>query len=320
MGRLHARVYSQMPGVELVGVYDANKSAAQETAAEYKTTVAGSIDELIERVRAVSIVVPTSAHLKTAEPFLKRGIACLIEKPLAGTSDEARKIVALASAHHATLQVGHIERFNPVVRAMLDLRIAPGFIEVTRISPLSFRSIDVGVVLDMMIHDIDIVLQLAKSNVEHIDATGVSVIGDAEDICNARLKFANGCVANITASRLSMKTERKLRAFGPDAYVSIDYQKKYGISIRKAGNVDEIRNVVSKIRTGEIADLSDVNYTDLVDVQELQIDDVEPIRAELEAFVRSVIDGTQPVVTGQDGLAAVDVAERIVKAMSKQSV
>src|SRR5213076_2943171 len=145
---------------------------------------------------------------------------------------------------------------------------------------------DVGVVLDMMIHDIDIVLKLARSPVERIDAVGVSVIGGGnEDICNARLTFANGCVANITASRLALKTERKLRVFSADAYVSIDYQKKYGIMARRSGNLDAIRSAVHKIRTGEIADLSDLNYQDLVQIEELQIDDVEPLRAELESFV-----------------------------------
>ena len=319
MGRLHARVFSQMPRVKLVGVYDANTEAAEETAEKYGT-VAAPLDALLQQTKAVVIAVPTTHHLATATPFLERGIACLIEKPLAGNSAEGRAIVDLAARHKAVLQVGHIERFNPAVRAMLELKIVPGFLEVTRISPLSFRSIDVGVVLDVMIHDIDIVLQLANSPLKQVDAVGVNVIGDAEDICNVRLKFENGCVANLTASRLSMKTERRLRAFSSDTYVSLDYQKKYGLAIRKSGNVDKVRDVVRQIRAGEIEDLSEVNYTELVDVQELSIDDVEPLRAELEAFVDSVTLGTPPVVSGTDGLAAVEVAERIVQTMSKAAV
>lgn len=319
MGRLHARVFSQMPRVKLVGVYDANEEAAEETAEQYATTAA-SLDTLLAQVKAVVIAVPTTHHLATATPFLERGIACLIEKPLAGNSNEARQIAGIAARHNAVVQVGHIERFNPAVRAMLDLKIVPGFLEVTRISPLSFRSIDVGVVLDVMIHDIDIVLQLANSPLKSVDAVGVSVIGDAEDICNVRLRFENGCVANLTASRLSMKTERRLRAFSSDTYVSLDYQKKYGLAIRKSGNVDKVRDVVRQIKAGEIEDMSQVNYTELVDVQELTIDDVEPLRAELEAFVDSVTNGTPPVVTAADGLAAVEVAERIVESMSKSAV
>ena len=320
MGRLHARVYGQMPEVKLVGVYDANAESAQETAEEYDTTAFASIDALCEQVKAVTIAVPTTHHLETARPFLQRGIACLIEKPLAGNSDEARQIMQLGQTHNAVVQVGHIERFNPAVRAMLDLNIVPGFMEITRISPLSFRSIDVGVVLDMMIHDIDIVLQLARSEVVSIDAVGVSVVGQQEDVCNARVKFANNCVANFTASRLSMKTERRLRAFSSDTYVSLDYQKKYGIVIRKSGNLEKVREVVSQIRSGEIEDFSQLNYTELVDVQELEITDVEPLRAELEAFVSAVRRERQPVVSAADGLQAVQLAERIVSSMVKSAV
>ena len=319
MGRLHTRVFSQMPRVKLIGVYDANAEAAEEAAEQYGTAVA-SMEQIADQAKAVVIAVPTTYHLATATPLLERGIACLIEKPLAGNSGEARQIAGIAARHNAVVQVGHIERFNPAVRAMLDLNIVPGFMEVTRISPLSFRSIDVGVVLDVMIHDIDIVLQLAASPLKQVDAVGVSVIGDAEDICNARLTFENGCVANLTASRLSMKTERRLRAFSSDTYVSLDYQKKYGLAIRKSGNVEKVREVVKQIRSGEIDDLSQVNYTELVDVTELNIDDVEPLRAELEAFVDSVTQGKPPVVSASDGLAAVEVAERIVKSMTKSTV
>jgi len=209
--------------------------------------------------------------------------------------------------------VGHIERFNPAIRAMSRLQIHPRFLEVTRISPMTFRSIDVGVVLDMMIHDIDIVLNLAESTVSKIDAVGVSVIGEVEDICNARLTFANGCVANLTASRLAMRTDRRMRVFCTDAYVSIDYQKRHGTVIRRGGNIDAIRQAVAQIRSGQIEDLSQLNYKDLVHIEELQIDDVEPLRAQLDAFVDTVRNGSRPVVSAEDGLHAVEVAQRIVK-------
>jgi predicted dehydrogenase len=318
MGRLHARVYSQMPQVKLVGVYDANPEAAAEAAEQYDTKAFTDLGELLGQVSAVTIATPTVTHLEMARACLSRRVPCLIEKPLAKDSHEARQIVELSREHGTLVQVGHIERFNPAVRAVGRLKMSPRFIEVTRISPLTFRSIDVGVVLDMMIHDIDIVLKLSGSKVSRVDAIGVSIIGNVEDVCNARLEFENGCVANLTASRVALKTERKLRVFSPDAYVSLDYQKKYGIIAQKSGNLEAIRNAVGKIRRGEIEDLSDLNYQDLVNVEELQIDDVEPLRAEQEAFVGAVAGKGPSEVSAEDGLAAVEVAERIVGAIKPE--
>ena len=315
MGRLHARVYSEMPQVELVGVYDANPDAAAAAAGEDGGRAAATIDELLPQVRAVSIAVPTRFHAEVAEACIGRGVACLVEKPLAKDVNDARRIADAARRAGTTVQVGHIERFNPAIRAMTSLGIVPRFIEVTRISPMTFRSIDVGVVLDMMIHDIDIVLRLAGCPVARVDATGVSVIGDVEDICNARLTFENGCVANVTASRLALKTERKLRVFSRDAYVSLDYQKRYGIVARRTQNLDAIRSAVGKIRAGEIKDLSELNYAEIVNFEELKIDDIEPLRAELDSFVLAIRDGTRPEVTVEDGLAAVETATRIVEAI-----
>ncbi len=313
MGRLHARVYSQMPRVKVMGVYDASEDAAAAVADEFAVPLAKTLGQLLESVDAVTIAVPTKYHLEMAEQCIPRKIACLIEKPLAKDVAEAKKIVELAKQYGVTVQVGHIERFNPAIRAMSRLDIQPRFLEVTRISPMTFRSIDVGVVLDMMIHDIDIVLRLANSTVSKIDATGVSVLGEVEDICNARLTFANGCVANLTASRLAMKTARNLRVFSNDAYVSIDYQKRHGIVVRRSGNIEAIREAAAKIRSGEIEDLSQLNYADIVHIEELKIDDVEPLRAELDAFVDAIISGSRPVVSAEDGLHAVEVARRIVE-------
>jgi predicted dehydrogenase len=320
MGKLHARVYSQMPSVRLVGIYDVDTERAADVAEEYHTKAYTNLAELAGDVAAVTLAVPTNFHLETAKPFLEKSVACLIEKPLARNSAECRAIQSLAMEHHALVQVGHIERFNPIIRSMSRLEISPRFMEVTRISPLTFRSIDVGVVLDMMIHDIDIVLTLARSPVAKIDAVGVSVIGLVEDICNARLTFANGCVANLTASRLALKTERKLRLFSPDSYVSLDYQKKYGIVARRSGNLDAIRTAVDKIRAGEIDDLSQLNYADLVSVEELKIDDTEPLRAELDSFIEAITQKRRPVVSVEDGLAAVDVAERIVAQIGQEKL
>jgi predicted dehydrogenase len=319
MGRLHARVYSEMPTVRLVGVSDVDAERACEVADEFKCDVL-AIEDLPSEVKAVSIAVPTVSHVAVAERCMNRGIACLIEKPLAKDVTEGRRIVDCAKRTGMVVQVGHIERFNPAVRAMSRLGIKPRFIEVTRISPMTFRSIDVGVVLDIMIHDIDIVLQLADSPVAKIDAIGVSVIGSVEDICNARLTFENGCVANVIASRLAMKTERKLRIFSPDAYVSLDYQKKYGIVARRSHNLNAIRDAVAKIRSGQITDLSELNFADLVQIEELVIDDIEPLRAQLDAFVEAVTTGAAPPVSAQDGLAAVETATRIVEAIAAQSL
>lgn len=316
MGRLHARVYSQMPTVKLVGVCDANPESAETAARDYNTAAFAAAEDLLERVSAVTIAVPTEHHLRVAEPFLKRGIACLIEKPLAKTVDQARRIIELAREGGAMVQVGHIERFNPAIRAVERFNIRPEFLEVTRISPMTFRSIDVGVVLDMMIHDIDIVLNLARSKVASVAAVGVSVIGDVEDVCNARVTFENGCVANLTASRLAMRTERKLRIFSRDAYVSIDYAKRVGTIIHRSGNLNAIRDAAAKIRSGEVEDLSQLNYQELVKIEELRSDDVEPLRAQLDAFVHAIQTNTKPVVTAEDGLAAVETARKIVESIS----
>src|SRR5262245_45222051 len=204
MGQRHARVYSQMESVRLVGVHDADPDVAAMVVEKYGGEVFRKVEDLAERVSAATIAVPTQHHAFVAEPLLRRGVACLIEKPLAKDVDEARQIVQWAKEHNAVVAVGHIERFNPAIRSMTRLGISPRFIEVVRISPLTSRSIDVGVVLDMMIHDIDIVLNLAQSEVTRVDAIGVGVlggVGGVEDVCNARLTFANGCVANLTASR-----------------------------------------------------------------------------------------------------------------------
>jgi predicted dehydrogenase len=316
MGRLHTRVYSQMPGVNLVGVYDHVPETAAAVAESYSCKAFENVDHLLEKVRAVTIAVPTAFHAGMAQACLTRDISCLIEKPLAKDVADAQHIVDHAARSKAVVMVGHIERFNPVMRAVGNLDIRPRFIEVVRISPMTFRSMDVGVVLDMMIHDIDIVLRLAGSKVSRIDAIGVSVIGNVEDICNARLTFENGCVANMTASRLALKTERRMRLFSPDAYVSLDYQKKYGLIARRGKNIEAIREAAQRIRSGEVTDLSELNYADLVNVEELQIDDIEPLRAELESFIGAVRSGNKPEVTVEDGLAAVETATRIVESIA----
>ena len=317
MGRLHARVYTEMSDVNLFGVYDANHEKAKDVAEEFGCKAFTNLRDLLPQVAAASVCVPTNHHGALAEPFLKRGVACLIEKPLAKDVFDARKIVEASHKYFAIVQVGHIERFNPAILAMQRLNIQPRFIEVTRVSPLTFRSIDVGVVLDMMIHDIDIVLKLARSKVARIDAVGVSVTGappSPEDICNARLTFENGCVANMTASRLALKTERKLRVLSSEAYVSVDYHRKNGVAIVKNANLDVLK-LAAERKIEDLAQLAGTDFSKLVKVEPLVVDDIDPLRAELEAFLQSVRTGAPPAVTADDGVAAVELAEQIVASL-----
>lgn len=320
MGRLHARTYAQLPQAKLVGVFDADPLAAQATAREYGCRPFSQLEELLPNVAAVTIAAPTQFHLDVAETCLRHGVACLIEKPLARNVAECEKIVGWSKEFGVPVQVGHIERFNPAMRAMQKLNVEPRFMEVIRISPLTFRSLDVGVVLDMMIHDLDIVLKLANSRLVKVDASGVSVAGGAEDICNARLTFENGCVANITASRLALKTERKVRAFCPGAFVSIDFGKRTGVVVHGSTSLRAVRETADRVRGGQIKDLSQLKYTDLVKVEPLVIEELDPLRAQAESFIAAVREKRTPEVTAEDGLAAVAAAERIVAAMEPQEV
>lgn len=329
MGRHHARVYAEMEGVELVGVVDANLDRAKEIAAQHGCQAFATEQELLDAgVDAVSIAVPTTFHLKSAEPFLKAGVACLIEKPLAGDAAEAEQIKRIAEEHGTCLMVGHIERFNPIMRAMQSAAatnsepITPRFMEVHRVSPMTFRSLDIGVVMDMMIHDLDVVLMLMDGREpDEIQASGVAVVGEYEDLCNARLVWnipeddgGGQCVANITASRLAMKTERLTRITGEGGYIKIDYAAKSGMMIRKTANEIQMREVRDQIRSGK--DLTDVDWTELINIEPLAIDDGEPIVKEIEAFLEAVKTGERPAIDAEAGFANVHTAERIVKAIN----
>ncbi len=318
MGRLHARVYSQMREVKLVGVFDADPDTAASVANEYGCRPFLELTDLLPLVKAVTIATPTRFHAAVAEPCLQHGIACLIEKPLARDTAECQRIVDWVRQYDVPVQVGHIERFNPALRAMRTLGLKPRFMESIRISPMTFRSLDVGVVLDMMIHDIDIVLKLADSPLARVEASGFSAIGGVEDICNARLTFQNGCVANLTASRLALKTERKLRAFCPGAFVSIDFGQRTGVAIHGNPSLPAIRDIAARVRSGEIKDPSKIRYANLVRVEPLVIESIDPLRTQLESFIAAVREHRTPEVTAEDGLEAVKVAERIVQAIVPQ--
>ncbi|MCC6426630.1 MAG: Gfo/Idh/MocA family oxidoreductase [Phycisphaerales bacterium] len=327
MGQHHARVYSTMAGCSLVGVVDANDDRRGVIADKFDTAPMSSVAELLSAgVDCVSIAVPTTHHYAAAEPLLKAGVACLIEKPLAGDAATARKLKDLAESTGSVLMVGHIERFNPVMRAMQKATqagdpIVPRFLEIHRVSPMTFRSVDVGVVMDMMIHDLDVVLMLMDGQEpDEIQASGVAVITKHEDICNARLtwrkaRIAGGrtVVANITASRLALKTERIARITGENCYVKIDYGAKTGTLIRKVANEIQMQEVQEQIGAG--ADLTHLKWHELVNIEPLTVDDAEPIVAEITAFIEAVRTGTRPPIDAEAGFANVRTAERIVQAI-----
>ncbi|HDZ22837.1 hypothetical protein LCGC14_0203350 [marine sediment metagenome] len=316
MGKLHARVLNDMTDVELVCVVDINQATAKAVAKQRGCKALFDPAEAVDMVDAAVIAVPTVKHLEAARPFLEAGKSLLIEKPLADTAAAAKELLDLAQTHNASVQVGHTERFNPAVLSMQKYDIHPKFIEAHRISPFTFRSADIGVVFDMMIHDLDLVLMMASGGVDRIDAVGVNVLGRHEDICNARLSFGDGCVANVTASRLAIKTERKMRIFSENAYVSVDYGRKLGIVVTKEANLD----LIQMARTMDLDDLAElaesVDYRSLLKIEELTIDEsVEPLRRQAEAFRRTVIEGAPPVVSAADGFAAVQLATDIVQAV-----
>ncbi len=317
MGAIHAKVYSQLPQSDLVAVVDVDQAKATQLAQTYGCRAFTDCAEILDKVDAVTIATPTTTHLQIAKPLLYHRIPVLIEKPLASSVREGRKIVSLARRRDTVVAVGHSERCNPVVQAMKRFSIEPRFIEAHRVSPYPFRSTDVGVVLDVMIHDIDIVLSLANSKIRRVDAVGVNVIGNSEDICNARVTFDNGCVANLTASRLALKTERRVHVFTPQAYLSVDYLKKTGIVIK----TDPNKNVVEWIRTQQQRDdfnPASVNWLDLLHIEPLEIDDKEPIRLEQEAFLRAIQDRSfRPEVSAEEGLAALRCAQKILRAVRK---
>lgn len=317
MGAIHAKVYKQLPQSKLVAVVDIDAGRAKRLAGKYKCSSATSCEDILDKVDAVTIATPTSTHLELAKIFIENNIAVMIEKPLAVDAEEGRAIVALAKNHGCLVAVGHSERCNPVVQAMKRLDIEPKFIEAIRISPYPFRSTDIGVVLDVMIHDIDIILSLAASKIKKVDAVGVSVIDEEEDICNARIVFENNCIANLTASRLALKTERKVRVFSRQAYLSLDYLKKSGTIIKANPNIDVVEKVRSLKKGGKF-DLLKVNWPDLLQIEKLKIDDKEPLRLEQESFLMAVADrGLKPEVSAEEGLAALQCAEEILASVKK---
>jgi len=290
IGGNHARIYAEMPQASFVSIYDTDAARAEEISRPFQVSPAVSLDEFAGKVDAASIATPTRTHFEIAHALLARGKHLLIEKPITDNTAEARELSRLAAEKQLVLQVGHVERFNPVLSALEDHLTHPRFIEAHRLSPYPNRSTDIGVVLDLMIHDLEIILHLVHSPVESIDAVGVPVLSRGEDIANARLRFADGCIANITSSRISPERMRKIRVFQEDAYLSLDYQSQSGEIYRR--------------RDGQIA-------REAVPIQK-----EEPLRQQLAAFVECAATGGEPRVSGSHAAAALELAVEITQRLS----
>lgn len=301
LGQIHAKIYHEMENVELVMLADTHLDTVTALGEQYGCAATDNYLQLIDKVDAVSIVVPTSAHYDVAQPFLEAGIATLLEKPIAATVDEARRLVDLASQNDAPFLIGHLERYNPALRAVVEKVTDPKYIEVHRLGTFVERATDVDVITDLMIHDLDLVLSLVDEEVEEVQAIGASVITDHVDLANVRLSFPGGAVANITASRVSNKRFRRFRVFGPEGY--------YGINL-----MDQELDVVTK---GETADGD--QFAGL-DVEHIVFDTEQPLQVELAHFVEVANGNSMPMVTGLQGLRALELANQIQSIMREPVV
>jgi predicted dehydrogenase len=287
IGKNHARLYAETEAVDFAAIYDTDATTARDVAQQYGVRATNSLEEFSELIDAASVATPTNSHFAIAQPLLEKGKHLLIEKPIAENTAEASHLAELAVQRQLVLQVGHVERFNPVLSALEARLTHPRFIEAHRLSPFPNRSTDIGVVLDLMIHDLEIILHLVRSPVQTIDAVGVPVLSPREDIANARLRFENGCVANITSSRISPERMRKIRVFQEDAYLSLDYQNQTGEIYRKVGGG--------------------------IERAEVEIEKEEPLKRQLLSFIECARAGLQPKVSGFEATAALELAVEITK-------
>lgn len=294
LGKFHAEKYASLDDCELVAVVDINEEAAKSVADKHGVQVLTDYQSLLGNVDAVSIVVPTSLHFAVSHDFLNTGTHVLVEKPMTVTVEEADELIAIAHKKNVILQVGHLERFNPAVMGLEQMEDKPLFIESHRLSPFNPRANDVSVVLDLMIHDIDIILALVGSEVERIDASGTAVLTQGTDIANARLTFKNGCVANVTASRISMKMERKMRMFRPCSYISVDFQNR----------------VLTKHKTGKKEMFPGIPE---IETEESVFENGDALLEEIKHFVNCIKTGENPLVSGEAGKRALETAIEITK-------
>jgi predicted dehydrogenase len=312
LGKQHARIYHQLGA--LAAIVDADPARAAEIAGPYSVPHFTDFRQLFGKVDAASIAVPTSQHHAVAKEFLERGIPVLVEKPLTKTIAEGEELCRIARSKKTALQVGHVERFNPAVTAVLDVIQRPHFIEIHRLSPFRFRSSDIDVVMDLMIHDLDIVLHLARSPIKRIDAVGMSLLFGKEDMANARLEFEDGCVANLTASRISEKSMRKTRIFSEDCYVTVDTLAKEAWIYRTTPQLGEALAKLPKDRDLNLADLATIPK-EFYSIQEVKLAEEEPLARELQSFLEAVELGREPVVPGEHGVRAMRAAETILSEM-----
>ena len=311
LGRHHLRIYSELPEAELTGIYDTDLVKAKAKAEEFNTRHFENLNLLLEKTDAVSLVVPTSFHFSIGQAILKKGVNLLVEKPITETVDQAQRLISLAEEKNLTLQVGHIERFNPAFQAIRGMNLEPKFIESHRLAPFVPRGTDVAVILDLMVHDIDLILSLVKDKIRSIEAAGVPVVSESEDIANARITFEKGCVANITVSRISAKPMRKLRVFQKDTYISMDLLKKKVEIYRlvDAGKVEEQEEtVVGKI---PLESGKSILY------QTPEVTDQDMLTSEIKSFLTAVREKSRPQVSGEDGKRALGVALEIVKKITE---
>ena len=297
LGKFHAQKYAQLDGASLVAVCDANLAAAQSIADEHHTSAVSDYHDLLGKVDAVSIVVPTQLHYQVAKEFLTHGTHVLLEKPITATVEQASELVDIARQQKVIFQVGHLERFNPAILALENIIQTPLFIESHRVAPFNPRGADVNVILDLMIHDIDIILDLVRSPVKQIDANGVSVLSSDIDIANTRILFESGCVANVTASRAGMKSERKMRLFQHDAYITIDFQNKK-LGVHRKGNGEIFPGVAN------------------IESEEQVFEQGDALKSEIAAFINSIHNKLPPVVSGEDGMRALETAFAITKLLT----
>jgi len=311
LGKFHLNNWKEIPGVELVGFFDPNDQQAQEVEQKYGLQRFTNIDSLINACDAVDIVAPTDHHFQLCQQAIRAGKHVFVEKPLAETLEEARELVKLAQESGIKCQVGHVERFNPAFVAVKDLGLQPLFIEVHRLAQFNPRGTEVSVILDLMIHDIDIILSLVKSDVRSISASGVAVLTETPDIANARIEFHNGCVANLTSSRISMKKMRKMRLFQKDAYIGIDFLEK---------KAEVIQMDLGEDPQAFTFDIPTPDGSKSIAIRNPNVIDSNAIKEELIAFKRSIEENTRPIVNETDGLNAMDVAHRILEKIAQNGL
>lgn len=309
LGKYHLNNWQEIEGVKLVGFFDPDDNNARNVEEKYRIPRFTSAESLMDACDAVDIVAPTINHFQLCDMALRKGKHVFVEKPLANTMDEARELVKLAKESNCKFQVGHVERFNPAFLALKDYSLQPMFIEVHRLAQFNPRGTDVSVILDLMIHDIDIILHLVKSNVSHVSANGVAVMSDTPDIANVRIEFDNGCVANLTSSRISIKKMRKMRLFQKDAYIGIDFLDKKTEVIRLDHPGD--KNVFS-------FDIETNNGKKTIAIANPPIEEVNAIKMELEGFRDAILQNTETPVTVLDGFSAMEVAHLILEKINNQ--